>query len=290
MVSINMNFRFRINRLRKVNLSYPSFTIGGKKMSLPKIGLALSAGAARGFAHIGVLQVLKKANIPIDYIAGSSMGSFIGALFANGLDLEMVKQLAMHLKRKHWVDLTVPGLGFIAGEKMLELTKLLTHHKKIEDLPIPMSIVATDLVTGERVIFREGSIADAVRASISVPGVFEPVLHDGKLLIDGGVADHLPISVVRGMGAEFVIAVDVLTKSKGVQVKNIFDVITQAITIMEREILQHQTIVADFLILPEIGDISPTDFYRVEECIVRGENAMSPVLTELKQKLALWQN
>ncbi len=259
-------------------------------MSRPKIGIALSAGAARGFAHLGVLKVLQAEGISIDYIAGSSMGSFIGALYSNGLDLEMVKQLAIHLKRKHWLDLTVPGLGFVAGEKMKSLTSLLTHHKNIEDLPIPLTIVATDLIKGERVLFREGPIADAVRASISVPGVFEPVMHNGRMLVDGGVADRLPISVARDMGADFVIAVDVLTRSGNVKVKNIFDVISQAITIMEREILHHQVIMADFLVLPEMGDIGPADFDRAEECIARGERAILPNIAQLKEQIANWKS
>lgn len=258
-------------------------------MSRPKIGLALSAGAARGFAHLGVLKVLQAENISIDYIAGSSMGSFVGALFANGLDLEMVTHLAKHLKRKHWVDLIVPGLGFIAGEKMKELIRLLTHRKNLEDLPIPLTVVATDLLSGQRVLFREGPVADAVRASISVPGVFEPVQVDGRLLVDGGVADRLPISVARDMGADFVIAVDVLTRSTDVQVKNIMDVISQAISIMEREILLHQVVKADFLVLPEMKDIGPTEFDRVEESITRGEAAIRPFVSHLKEQLANWK-
>nr|WP_255724543.1 patatin-like phospholipase family protein [Shimazuella soli] len=255
----------------------------------PKVGIALSAGAARGFAHLGVLQVLKEANVTIDYIAGSSMGSFVGALYSNGLDLEMVKHLAIHLKRKHWVDVTLPGLGFITGDKMQALTRLLTHHKNLEDLPIPLAVVTTDLLKGEKLVFRTGPVADAVRASISVPGIFEPVPYGDKLLVDGGVADRLPISVVRDMGADFVIAVDVLSKSHDVQVKNIFDVITQAITIMERQILEQQDLAADFLVLPEVGDIAPTAFHRVEECIRRGKRAIHPYLTDLLDKLANWQ-
>lgn len=258
-------------------------------MARPKVGIALSAGAARGFAHLGVLQVLKEANVTIDYIAGSSMGSFVGALYSNGLDLEMVKHLAIHLKRKHWVDITLPGLGFITGDKMQALTRLLTHHKNIEDLSIPLAVVTTDLLKGEKVVFRSGPVADAVRASISVPGVFEPVLYKDKLLVDGGVVDRLPISVVREMGADFVIAVDVLSPSHDVQVKNIVDVITQAITIMERQILEQQNIAADFLIMPEMGDIAPTAFHRVEECIRRGEHAIRPHLNDLLDKLANWQ-
>jgi NTE family protein len=258
-------------------------------MNRPKIGIALSAGAARGFAHLGVLRILQEENIPIDYIAGSSMGSFIGALYANGLDLDMVEQLAIHLDRKSWVDMMLPGLGFISGKKVQELTRLLTHQKNLEDLAIPLAVVTTDLLTGESVVFQTGPIADAVRASISVPGVFEPVPYGDKLLVDGGVADRLPIAVVQKMGADFVIAVDVLSQAKEVQVSSAIDVIAQAITIMERQILSTQIITADFTILPEVGDISPTAFQRAEECIRRGEEAIRPRIAQLKEKLANWQ-
>lgn len=258
-------------------------------MDRPKIGIALSAGAARGFAHLGVLRVLQAANIPIDYIAGSSMGSFIGALYANGLDLDMVEQIAIHLDRNCWVDMMFPGLGFISGKKVHELTRLLTHNKNLEDLAIPLAVVTTDLLSGDKVVFQTGSIADAVRASISVPGVFEPVPYKDKLLVDGGVADRLPISVVRDMGADFVIAVDVLSQAKEVQVKSAIDVIAQAITIMERQILTTQMLTADFMILPEVGDISPTAFQRAQECIYCGEEAIQPKLAQLKEKIANWQ-
>lgn len=259
-------------------------------MHRPKIGLALGSGAARGLAHIGVLKVLQQENIPIDYIAGSSMGSIIGVCYANGLDLSMMEKLCIHLKRKHWLDLTVPGLGFVVGEKIKELIRLLTHRKKLEDLPIPTAVVATDLNRGEPVVFRSGSIEDAVRASISIPGIFEPVFLEGRLLVDGGVIDRVPIGVVREMGADLVIAVDVVPQVSEVRVKNIFDVIMQTFGIMEREILNQKIPAVDLLIHPDLSDISPSAFFKAEECIQRGEVAAKAQVAQLHKIISKWQS
>src|SRR5690606_1888190 len=134
-------------------------------------------------------------------------------------------KLFIHIKRKHWLDFTVPGLGLILGEKIKEIIRLLTHRKKLEELSIPTAVVATDLNTGDPVVFRSGSMEDAVRASISIPGIFEPVVIDGRMLVDGGVIDRVPIGIVREMGADITIAVDVVPQVSQVRVKNIFDVI-----------------------------------------------------------------
>lgn len=255
----------------------------------PKIGIALSAGSARGFAHIGVLKVLEREGIPIDYIAGTSMGSLIGAFYANQLDLEMMEQIAIHLKRNAWLDFTVPKMGLIAGNKVQELVRLLTHRKKIEDLPIPLAIVATDIETGEKVVFREGPVDIAVRASISIPGVFEPVKWKGKLLVDGGVVDRVPVSTVRKMGADIVIAVDVLAQSKHAKIDNIFDVIFQTLLIMEREVLQSKLLNADIVIHPAVDDISISAFTQIEECIRRGEIATEAMLPKIWNSISNWR-
>ncbi|SEN15600.1 patatin-like phospholipase family protein [Lihuaxuella thermophila] len=258
-------------------------------MSRPKIGLALSSGAARGLAHIGVLKVLEQEGIPVDFIAGSSMGSIIGVLYANGLNLDLCEQLAIRLKRKHWLDLTVPRRGFVIGDKVKELIGLLTHHKRLEELRIPTAVIATDLIAGERVVFTSGPIDEAVRASISIPGIFEPVRIGDRLLVDGGVIDRVPISVVREMGADFVIAVDVIPRISRVQVVNIFDVIAQTLGIMERELSNGQIRSADFVIHPDVSDISPTAFTRVEECIRRGEDEARAQVRQLKELIQNWQ-
>lgn len=255
----------------------------------PKIGLALGSGGARGLAHFGVLKVLKEENISCDFVAGSSMGSIVAVLLANGLDLEMCIQLALSLKRSTWLDFTVPKRGFVVGDKIQELIRLLTHRKRLEEFQIPTAVVATDLLTGERVVFREGPADLAVRASISIPGIFEPVEWRNRLLVDGGVVDRVPISVVREMGADLVIAVDVLPRIHHAKINNIFDVITQTLVIMESEITKKQMMMPDFLIHPDVSDISPTAFTNIEECIKRGEEEARSHVHKLKQLIQNWQ-
>jgi NTE family protein len=259
-------------------------------LTRPKIGLALGSGGARGLAHIGVLKTLHKHQIPVDFIAGSSMGSFIGAIYANDQDLTMLEKLATRLKRKHWLDLTVPKLGFIAGDKVKELIRLLTHGKNIEQLPIPLCIVATDLEKGERFIFREGPIATAVRASISIPGIFVPEKINGRYYIDGGVIDRVPITVVKEMGADFIIAVDVATPSqREMEVHTIFDVIARTIDIMEDELLRYRLPNADVIIRPAVGHIHTIAFDEVQDCIDEGERVTELLMDHIKEKINAWE-
>lgn len=258
-------------------------------MKKPKIGLVLSSGGARGFAHLGVLKVLRQEGIPVDCVAGSSMGSIIAVLLANGLDLDMCEKLACSLKRKYWLDFTLPKTGFVAGRRVKELIRLLSHGKRLEELEIPTAVVATDLVKGEPVVFTEGPVDQAVRASIAIPGIFEPVKMGDRVLVDGGVMDRLPVSAARSLGADFVIAVDVIPRAPQAQIRNIFDIITQTLIIMEKEITGQKRSTADFIIHPDVGDVQVTSFSRVEECIKRGEEEARALIDKLKEQMDHWQ-
>ncbi|MDA5107820.1 MULTISPECIES: patatin-like phospholipase family protein [Brevibacillus] len=255
----------------------------------PKVGLALGSGGARGFAHIGVLKALEANGIEVDMLAGSSMGSLIAAVYANGIEPHMMEKLALNLKRKHWLDLTVPSLGFVAGEKIKQLIRLLTHGKRIEELPKELAVVATDIETGERVVFREGPVDQAVRASISIPGIFVPERVGDRLLVDGGVIDRVPITVIRDMGADLVIAVDVAQFDTPMKVTTIFDVIAQTIDVMEREILRHQILAADLVIRPDVGHYSSIAYTGVEEIIALGERAGLDSVERIKELIADWE-
>lgn len=258
-------------------------------MTMPTIGLALGAGGARGFAHIGVIQALEKAEIPIDAIAGSSMGSVIGAFYASGMEPRYMELLAANLKRKHWIDFTVPKIGFVLGSKVTDMLQLLTKKMNIEDGRLPLSIVATDVEKGERVVFRKGPMYKAVRSSISVPGIFVPYEYDGRVLVDGGVIDRVPISACRDLNVDLVIAVDVGLYDKELPVKNIFDVFFQSIEIMEREILKMRILDADVVIRPDVGHISSTAFTQVEECIEEGRKATEMVIDHIWQTIDDWK-
>ncbi len=238
-----------------------------------KTGLALGAGFSRGFAHIGVIKALTRQGFSIDYIAGSSMGSVIGLLYASGLPLSTIEELALNLKRKNWVDFTVPREGLVSGEKLESLLSLLTRRRYLEELPLPLSVTATDLQEGCRVVIRKGFAARAVRASSAIPGIFKPVKAGEKLLVDGGVLERVPVEEVRKMGADVVIAVDVSSGVEEYEVNNIFDIISRTIDIMSKELTLYRMQEADILITPYLKDISPSDFSRVEETIARGDEA-----------------
>lgn len=178
------------------------------RKSRPKIGIALSGGAARGISHIGILKVLEKEKIPIDYIAGTSIGSLIGAFYASGIDINEMEKIMKTTKWRKLVDFTVPKTGFIAGKKIENLIKKIIKNKNFEDLLIPLSIVSTELNRGEKVIFNRGNLTKAIRASISIPGVFEPVIDNDSTYADGGLVDPIPVDVLKDMGADIIIAVD----------------------------------------------------------------------------------
>ncbi|MFD1735702.1 patatin-like phospholipase family protein [Bacillus salitolerans] len=258
-------------------------------MSQPKIGLALGSGGARGFAHLGVIKVLRDHHIPIDFIAGSSMGALVASFFAAGQDIDRLYKFAIAFKRKFYLDFTVPKMGFIAGNRVKELVRVFTHGKNIEDLQIPISIVATDLIKGEKVIFKEGSIADAVRASISIPGIFVPEKVNGRLLVDGGVIDRVPVSVVREMGADIVIAVDVSHVKINEDITSIFDVILQSIDIMQDELVKNREIASDVMIRPHVENFSSRAFTNIEEIIKIGEEEAELLLPNIVNVIDEWK-
>ncbi|WP_425060800.1 hypothetical protein SCACP_15510 [Sporomusa carbonis] len=250
-----------------------------------KVGLALGSGGLRGIAHIGVLKVLEKHNIPIDYIAGCSIGSLIGALYAAGLDPETMFKLAKNLKRRHWLDFVIPQMGIISGERALATIRLLTRQMTFEQLKLPLAVVATELNRGQEVVFTQGDVAKAVRASISVPGIFIPFTMDDKLYVDGAVLNPTPIDTARNMGADIVIAVDLAHAGTICTISNMFDVIIQSIDIMERELCKHRQHHCDVLIQPDIGNISPSSFESMDECLLAGELATETVIPEIKKIL-----
>lgn len=250
-------------------------------MEQPKIGLALGSGAARGIAHLGVLRVLKKYQVPIHCVAGTSIGALIGALYAAGLDVEFMIDFACQLQARNWVDLCLPRMGLITGDKVEAMLRLLSRQRKIEELAIPFAAVATDIERGEAVVLKTGEVARAVRASISIPGVFKPVTIGDRILVDGAVVDRVPVSVVREMGADLVIAVDVNKYVTQQPVKNIFDVIFQTLDIMERKILNSTILDTDILIRPKVGEFNAADFQKVEELVARGEEAAEAAISHI---------
>jgi NTE family protein len=255
----------------------------------PKIGLALGSGGARGMAHIGILKVLEEHAIPIDYIAGSSIGALVGSLYCVGHTPDQLRKFTTHFPQKYWLDYTVPKMGFVTGDKLKEIIRLLTKQKNIEEAQIPCSIVATNLKKGERKVFTQGPIAEAVRASISIPGIFVPEVIDGEYYVDGGVIDRVPVSVVKEMGADLVIAVDVSFFESSHAITSIFDVIAQSIDVMEREILRYRMLDADLMLRPNVGYYSTNKFSEVSQIIDEGERTALEMIPSIKNMIREWK-
>jgi len=255
----------------------------------PKIGLALGSGGARGFAHIGVISVLRKYNIPIDFIAGSSIGAMIGVLYGAGSNVERLYQIGKVFKSKYYLDYVVPKMGFISGKRIKELIKVLTFGRKIEELDLPVAIIATDLYTGQKIVFREGDIATAVRGSISVPGIFLPEKWNNKLLVDGGVVDRIPVSVAKEMGADLVFGVDVSPITVSNEVSTIFDVIMQSIEIMQHELVRNREIASDIMLRPNINHYSSMNFNDLEKVIQAGEEEAEKNIEQIFKTIHQWK-
>jgi len=252
----------------------------------PKRGLVLGAGGARGFAHLGFLQVLDEEKINMDIVVGCSAGAIFGALWCAGMDLYRIERLLTYRGfAKKVLDPAVSKKGLIKGDRILEVIRLLTKDMTFADLKIPLAIVATDIQTGELVVFREGSVAQAVRASISIPGFFKPYQYQGRLLVDGAVKNRLPIHIARDLGAEKVLAFDV---KKGFMNKlnSAMDILLQSIEILEDEVFRAHCHGADLLIQPDIGHIGSFQFDKAEEGIRLGRDAALTKCSEIRRIMA----
>lgn len=253
---------------------------------MKKLSLVLGSGGLRGMAHIGVLKVLEEEKIPIGMIVGCSIGSLIGALYASGYSAQRLKRMTHHLRKREWLDFVVPRMGLFAGKKILTVMDVMTRQRKMEDTAIPLYIVATDLLSGQEVVLEQGNIAEAVRASTAVPGIFAPLAKDGKLYADGALVNPTPVDVAKRMGGEVVVGVDLAGDSSDVKITNIVDVVLRSIDVVERQIGGEKYKQADVLICPAVGHISPSDFDSVAECIRLGEEAARSHIDEIRQLLA----
>lgn len=238
----------------------------------PKIGLALSSGAERGLAHIGVLKALEEYKIDVDFVAGCSAGALIGSLYCSGIKPDFLEKLADEIDTSLWVDITVPRRGFIKGDKVEELVKLLTRGRNIEDLGKKISIIATDLVTSKKYIFDKGPIYKAVRASISIPGIFIPVKYNDMILVDGAIIERIPDCIVKNMGADIVISVDVGYNSSK-KINHLFDVIMRSFDVMSKYSLNNHNNCTDILITPDLSHTKPMRFNDVKKSVISGYNA-----------------
>jgi NTE family protein len=251
----------------------------------PKIGLALGGGAARGFAHVGVIKALEAQGIRPDFIAGTSAGSVVGAIYAAGFSPFDVQRLAMDLDESQITDWGLPARGVLKGEALETFINRVLRNRTLEKLEIPLGVVAADLASGAMVVFRSGNAGQAVRASSAVPDVFRPVEISGREYVDGGLVSPVPVRPVRKMGANFVIAVDISAKPTYNKTESSTQVLLQTFAIMGQSIASRDLPEAQVVIRPNLKDVAATDFKGRNRAILEGEIAVAQVLTSLKEKL-----
>src|SRR3990167_4962196 len=264
----------------------PAPPIPPKPPTAPRIGLALGGGAARGFAHIGVIQVLEEAGIKPDLVVGTSAGSLVASLYAAGRPDAELARLALAMDESAITDWSFPGRGLIRGEALARYVREHTGGRAIEQLPLPLGIVATDLDSGAAVLFRRGDVGTAVRASSAVPAVFQPVRIGTREYVDGGLVSPVPVRFARQMGAELVIAVDISSPPDGNATGDPFKMLLQTFAIMGRSINQFELKDADVVWRPRLNGVSSADFSARKRAIDAGRAAALAGLPALRQRLA----
>lgn len=253
----------------------------------PKVALVLGGGAARGFAHVGVIRLLEQEKIPIHMIVGTSVGSLIGALYAsdpNSLNLEW---LAFTIEKEDIFDYSViySKMGPVQGERLEKFVQTKVRAKTLEQMKIPFYAIATDLNAGNTWVFEKGSVAKAVRASCSIPGIFQPLELGGRMYVDGGVTNNLPVDVARAKGADIVIAVNISKNIQNPQISSLIDVILQSINIMGRELVTYKSRGYDVIIEPLVGDVGMTDFSQKKRLMDAGFLAAKKALPQIRKRV-----
>ncbi len=250
-----------------------------------KIGLALGGGFARGLAHIGVLKIFEEEKIPIDFVAGTSVGSIVGALYCSGVSAKELEEIAAVARFKDFARWTISRYGFWANDRMVSFFDRLLKGKTFEDLRIPLAITATDFATGEGVIFRSGPLVCPVRASCAYPGMFPPINVNGRLLVDGMLAHSVPTAPLREMGAERVVAVSLSAHWVNKSPRHVFDIIGQCFSIAQAKTCGIWQAAADVVLEPDVKGFSYDSFERAPELIRAGETAARKALAKIKE----WQ-
>ena len=250
------------------------------------IGLALGGGFARGFAHLGVLQVLEQNRVPISHIAGTSVGSILGAAYASGAPLGRIIETCRTLRLRDIARWRVSRLGLASNQRLGDLIKRVFDSRQFEDLRIPLAIVATDLTSGEPVVFTQGNLVDAIRASCAFPGLFEPVEIGTRCLADGGLVAPVPTRAARDLGAATVIGISVGMQDghRGAPT-NIFQVVSRAVSAAQKHQLEVWERHADLVLRPDVQSLAWDDFHRAEEAIAAGAATARRALPRIEKLL-----
>ncbi len=254
-----------------------------------RIGIALGGGAAKGFAHIGVIKMLEANGFKPEVVSGTSAGSVVGAFYASGMDAFQMQQHAVALDEASIRDVTLFNGGMVRGQKLQDYVNRMVGNRAFDKMKKPFAAVSTQLETGQRTVFVNGNIGQAVRASCSIPGVFEPVKIGKFFYVDGGVVSPVPVDAARQLGADFVIAVDISTRITGKTPENLLGVVNQSITIMGQKLGEQEIARADIVIRPKVNDIGPADFEQRARAILEGEKAALAAMPQIRAKLAQMQ-
>lgn len=249
-----------------------------------KVGLALGGGAARGLAHIGVLEALHEAGVKVACVAGTSAGSIVGALYAGGHKPKALRELALKTRWRDLTEVIIPKDGLLGTERLERLLDELLGGRSFAQLDVPFAAVATDLSTGAGVVLDSGCVARAVRASCAVPGIFPPVRHEGLILADGGLRNNVPVAVARELGANYVIAVELHSGVPVSQPKNIFEVLIQTVAIIQWAGTEPQVRQADLVIQPDLQDHGLFSLDKPKEVMDIGYRAAMQALTRLPRR------
>lgn len=254
-----------------------------------RIGLALGGGAAKGFAHIGVIKMLEANGIRVDVVTGTSAGSVVGALYASGMDAFALQKQAVALDEDRIKDVRLFSGGLVQGQALQDYVNAQVGGRPIEKLGKPFAAVSTQLETGRRTVFTRGNTGQAVRASSSIPGVFEPVTIGRAHYVDGGVVSPVPVDAARQLGADLVIAVDISSKASGTTPTSLLGTVNQSITIMGQKLGEQELARADVVIRPKVNGIGPAAFEQKQDAILEGERAAVAALPLIRAKLAQLQ-
>jgi NTE family protein len=246
-----------------------------------KIGLALGGGFARGMAHIGVLKVLEEANIPIRYVAGSSVGALIGAIYCAGTPVSKMEEIASRVRRRHFAQLTISRYGFLSNRRIVKFLNRILSVGTFEELKVPLAVTATEIATGKPVVLRSGPLGEAVRASCAYPGVFSPVVAGGRSLMDGALTHPVPTQPLAGMGPDRIIAVHLRRRSGLGGPRNLVGAIAKRFSIAQCEELAVWRENADLVVEPDVRHFRYDDFERTSDLIRAGESAMRSGLAQV---------
>jgi len=251
-----------------------------------RVGVALGGGAAKGFAHIGVIKMLEASGIHPVVVSGTSAGSVVGAMYASGMDPFQMQQHAFALDEASIRDVSLFSGGVMKGQKLQDYVNQLVGGRTIERMRRPFAAVSTQLETGQRTVFTRGNTGQAVRASSSVPGVFEPVAIGKWHYVDGGIVSPVPVDAARQLGADFVIAIDISTKASGKAPGSLLGNVNQSIAIMGQKLGAQELARADVVVRPNVREIGPTDFEQRNNAILEGERAALAAMPQIRARLA----